>query len=98
MIYPYRCECGFEFDVVKAVSDFNRPESCERCGKEASRVFTRTQLFGTRVEDYSFNHGLGCVTRNSAHARQLAKDKGLIEVGNEKPEKHLKPTLLSYDD
>lgn len=33
-----------------------------------------------------FNPGLGCYTKSWAHGREIAKARGLEEVGNERPE------------
>jgi hypothetical protein len=49
-------------------------------------VPTRLYLNGTKVENAEYNPGLGCIVRNSAHRKEIAKQKGLEEIGNEKPE------------
>jgi hypothetical protein len=61
------------------------------------RVFHPPQLIGTKVEDAYFCSGLGQVVRNSSHRKEIIRERGLIEVGNERPEKHLKPTHIPYD-
>lgn len=37
----------------------------------------------TKVEHAEYNPGLGCITKNSKHRAEIAKRKGLVEVGNE---------------
>lgn len=86
MIYEYDCpSCGNRFDVVKSHRDMERNENCERCGEFALRQFvpSRVHLIGTKVEDAEYNPGLGCVVRNKKHRAEIAKSKGLEEVGNE---------------
>jgi hypothetical protein len=40
-----------------------------------------------RVESPEYNPALGQVVKNSKHRKDLAKEKGLIEIGNEPVEK-----------
>lgn len=102
MIYEYSCEkCQKSVDVVKPLADYDRVEMCPTCSDtKMIRAFapTRTHLYGTKVEEAYFSHALGQVVKGDTHARQIAKQKGLIELGNENPHKHLKPKLHSYDD
>jgi putative FmdB family regulatory protein len=88
MRYPYRCsDCSFEFDVVKSLKDIDQVEHCEKCGAVANRFIARTHFYGARVEDAEFNPGLGCVVKNRKHRESIARDRGLVEVGNEDCEK-----------
>ena len=87
MIYEYLCQkCDLSFDVIKTVEDRDSPEVCVSCKELAKRAFvpSRVHLTGTRVEDAEYNPGLGCITRGKKHRDEIAKQKGLIEVGNEK--------------
>lgn len=88
-IYEYNCEkCDKGFDVTKMMKDSTRPESCPDCGNPADRVFScKVEFLGTKIEDAEFNHGLGCVTKSKRHREELAKRKGVIEIGNECPDK-----------
>jgi hypothetical protein len=62
------------------------------CGSYSVRKFVPSRIYlnNTAVEHPEFNHGLGCVTKNNRHASQIAKDRGMIEVGNENMSKHRK--------
>lgn len=100
MIYEHHCDpCDVSFDVRKDSKDYMREEPCPKCEKLARRVPfpRRTYLAGTAVEEKYFSHALGQVVTKSEEKR-IAKSKGMIEVGNEKVEKHVKPELHSYDD
>lgn len=86
MIYPYKCACDHEFQIICRVADYQREPECPKCGFKARRVFTPHEVMG--ADDWNnteYNPGLGKVTRNRKDARQIAKRMGLEEVGNEKP-------------
>ncbi len=44
--YEYSCECGHEFEVVKKMSDYRKPEICPTCGREASKKVSVGATFG----------------------------------------------------
>ena len=85
MIYPYKCSCcGNKFDVIKAISDFDREESCPGCHTVAQRYIASTgSFYGAGVEDAVYCPGLGCIVNNSQHRAKIAKERGLVEIGNE---------------
>ena len=90
--YPYRCSdpsCDHCFEVVKCIADIELPELCEICQSPASRYIGRTHFYGASDWDKAhFNIGLGCECSSYKHARQIAKSRGLEEVGNDtKPDK-----------
>lgn len=86
--YEYYCEkCDLGSEVVKPISAYKDPEHCVQCGNETQKVFSgRVHFTGTKIEDAEFNHGLGEVTYSKRHRDELARRKGAIELGNEKPE------------
>lgn len=43
-------------------------------------------FIGTAVQSPEYNPGLGQVVKNKRHREEIAKEKGLTEVGNEKTE------------
>lgn len=91
MIYAYHCDvCGRSFDVIKPVAEYQSPEFCpeKACGAPARREFVprKTYLYGTAVQEAEYNPGLGCVTYSKQHRAEIAKHRGLEEIGNEKPE------------
>lgn len=99
MIYEYQCnQCAVIFDVVKAVADFERAESCA-CGGDAKRLFRpKIHLSGTAVEHPEYNPAFGQVVKNKRERQELAKQRGMIEIGNDKP-KVEKPDLSKrYDE
>lgn len=89
MTYEYHCHpCSKSFDVVKSHRQMDEPEKCPHCETVAVRAFvpSRVHFIGTKVEHTEYNPGLGCLVKNSAHRAEIAKLKGVEEIGNEKPE------------
>ena len=90
MIYEYGClTCKHEFDIIKSVSMIDDPEACPKCGDlRTERYISRTSFYGASDWDKAeYNPGLGVITRGRKHAAKIAKERGLIEVGNESAEK-----------
>jgi putative FmdB family regulatory protein len=97
MLYEYLCApCGKSVEVVKSVVDFDRVEPCPSCQSGMRRAISgRIYLSGTKVEERVFQPALGRGATNS-ELRAEAKKHGWVEVGNERPEKHLKPEQSEY--
>lgn len=70
--------------MVKPVAEIAKVERCE-CGTAAERSFvpSRIHIHGAAVEHAEWNPGLGCVTKNKRDREEIAKRKGLVEVGND---------------
>lgn len=90
MIYPYRCEaCGNTWEVIKRVSQIDDVEHCTACSHVGTRYIAQRQTFyGEKVEDAYFCPALGSVIKSKEHRNRVAKQKGLIEVGNDDPPAH----------
>ena len=94
MIYPYKCQCGTEFEVIKKMSEIENVEHCPDCKSVAVRTIGLSHFGAVSAGDWnrqSFNPAFGQVVNSKAHQREiLAKFKGqgkeFIEVGNEKVE------------
>ena len=88
--YPYKCDCGHEFDVYKKMADIDRIEKCEKCEADLpkkNRMIVGGMFYGAKVEDAEYCPAMGQVVKNSKHRAKLAKERGLIEVGSEDPNK-----------
>jgi len=87
MIYEYECKEHGQFEVYKPMDEAASPEVCPKCCAPASRIwFNRGGFFGEKVEHPEWNPALGCVTKNKKHREQIAASRGLVEIGNEKPD------------
>lgn len=86
MIYEYECtKCQCHFDVVKPVKDIDINEFCEKCGNPAERIFVPSKVYfsGEKVTHAEYNPAFGCVIKNKRHRDDLAKERGMIEIGND---------------
>lgn len=88
MIYEYFCtDCNRLTDVEKSLSELDRLEFCPKCDLQMHRqISARISFKGEKADSNEafFSHALGQVVRNEKHQRELAKQRGLVEVGNEK--------------
>ena len=91
MRYPYECpKCETEFDVIKSHRDIDAIEVCPQCEclcDKTSRRIAPGYFMGEKVEDASYDPAFGMIIKNSTHRKKIAKERGLIEVGTESPEK-----------
>jgi putative FmdB family regulatory protein len=90
--YEYQCrDCESSFDVIKRISQLDETESCVNCASQSTyRTIPRTHFYGASDWDTaSYNPGLGMWVKSRKHAEREAKNRGLIEVGNESPVKML---------
>jgi putative FmdB family regulatory protein len=91
-IYPYRCsKCEHGFEIWAKFSEIDSlepacPECYNKCTPKERLISPKIHLNNTKVEDAEFCEAFGCVVKNKAHRKKIAKERGLVEVGNEKPE------------
>lgn len=70
------------------MADYDKPEHCTACLGLGIRQLTRTHVMG--ASDWNtqgWNPALGCYTKSTSEARRIAKSKGMVEIGNENPDK-----------
>lgn len=93
MIYDWDCpsvSCNSRWEVVTTVAQRDEPTSCPVCGTAG----IRSEVYLVNVDrvaagDWNrveFNPGLGQWTKSWKHGREIAKARGLEEVGNTAPE------------
>jgi putative FmdB family regulatory protein len=96
--YVYRCTaCAKKHEIVKSIKIASQEEVCPDCSITMDRVYTTFQIIGASVQNAEFNPGLGCVTKSSNDRKEIAKRKGLIEVGNETPDTLYKETVVKRE-
>lgn len=89
--YEYECtKCGHGDEIFKSISEYDREEACAECKTPMQRLISKGHFLYAEVQEAYYNHGLGCVVKNRKHKDELAKRKGLIEVGNDKPTEDIK--------
>lgn len=100
MQYDYHCaKCNKTIEISKHHTEIKNPEYCKICNTEMKRLFTLPKIYlsnDIKVQDPYFSPSLGVVVKDDKHARRIAKEKGLIEVGNEIPSKHIKRRYQEY--
>lgn len=88
MIYPFKCTCGNEIEVIRPAIESGKPETCF-CGLEMERQYTVPQ----------FN--VGSSRLNYQKAREEHKEAGgdgnIIELGNESPIAKKEPKSYDFD-
>ena len=99
MLYEYECNsCKRRHELHRPAAQFNDPAICPACQSDDSQLVIGTPEFaGAKVEDAEYNPGLGCVTRNKAHRQEIAKRKGLVEIGNETPDNMIKTAIADRE-
>jgi len=86
VIYAYECDnCGFKFDVVKPATHYKDEEYCANCKCVSRRLFSPPLLTIDKTQP-EFNHAFGKVIRNKSHRNEEAKKRGMVEIGNERPD------------
>lgn len=88
--YEFRCnKCDKNFQTVESIKTFDGDGHCPTCNKRSKEyIFTANVYFvGAKVESPEFSPALGQVVKNSKHRKEIAREKGLIEIGNEPTEK-----------
>jgi len=100
MIYEYYCsDCNITCEITKTIKEIDRREDCTDCGNTMVRHLTGKVGFSgekTTTEVSYFHHGLGRVVSSDKQAKDIARERGLIEVGNDK-QTHLRPKEQSYE-
>ena len=99
MRYPYYCsQCDTECEIIKSLDDIDRVETCECGHKMARKISDKIGFKNEKVsENQSFFHpALGCVVNSNSQAQKIARERGLVEVGNDKMES-LRPKESRYD-
>ena len=81
--YPYNClKCDQEYEAFKSIKEYDGQDPCPGCGNIGERVFSSDiQFIGASVESAEYNPGLGCVVKNKKHRDEIAKSRGLVEIG-----------------
>ena len=89
MIYQYECQCSHAWDVIKSVREIDNPELCGSCGQEGRRIISKSGHFYGAADwnNQRWSPALGRVVNSSLEERKEAKRLGLIEMGNECPNK-----------
>jgi len=99
MRYPYYCsQCDVEREITKPLAEADKVELCD-CGHTMARMISEHISFKNEKvsENQTFFHpALGCVVNSNSEARRIAKERGFVEVGNDKQD-GLQPKKENYN-
>lgn len=65
------------------MDESSKEETCRECSSVSTRVYTPAQFIGTAVQSAEYNPGLGCVVKSDKDRAEIARRKGLQEIGND---------------
>jgi putative FmdB family regulatory protein len=85
--YTFRCDkCDENFETIESIKSYDGDGECPKCKNISREVILSANIhfIGASVQNAEYNPGLGQVVKNKKHREELAKRRGLIEVGNEK--------------
>ena len=88
--YEFTCpKCDVNFETYESIKTYDGDGECPTCKNVSrERVYSSKVLFiGTSVQSPEYNPAFGQVVKNKQHRDELAKRNGLVEIGNEKPER-----------
>lgn len=86
--YTFLCpKCEVNFDTVESIKTYDGDGECPTCKNVSrERIFShKIHFIGAAVQHAEYNPAFGQVVKNKQHRDELAKQKGLVEIGNEKP-------------
>lgn len=85
--YDYGCDpCEKRWTVVKPMTEYKSPETCPTCQASAAKLPSLFRVDTEAAGDWNrphFSPALGQVVKGNREARQLAKSRGMEEVGTE---------------
>ena len=98
MKYEFYCpKCNAIDEVIRKMEHATDPYMCPDCNSVTRRHYTAPMVKTKGEEKPYFHPAFGQVVTDS-QAKQMAKDRGWVEVGNEDVHKHTPgPKRVSYD-
>ncbi len=98
--YDWACSKHI-WEVVCPMADRDNPSSCPKCGEPGTKQLSAPNIDKVAASSWnqaSYNPGLGCWTNSWKHGRQIAKARGLEEVGNDSADKIHKDAEKARED
>ena len=81
-IYQYTCpKCNFSSEIVKPMSEIDRPEYCPKCSARRDRIMPRSDLrpFTPYLSDnLSPFSDRPVLVESTAHRKRLEKEAGVV--------------------
>jgi len=84
MTFEYWCKtCELIKEDIQRIGCAKEYLKCDKCGKKMQRHYTPVEITGARVSNAEYNPAFGCVVKSDRHRKELAKQRGMIEIGSE---------------
>ena len=97
-VYEFDCKhCNAIDEVTRPAAECKEPYRCPDCDAVCQRHYTAPQVI-TQGEQVKYFHPAFGKVMSDLDAKREAKARGLIEVGNEDPNKHIAPPVTNYDE
>lgn len=91
MTFEYWCDhCNLVTEEWAAIGEAPISVKCVQCGGVAERQYTAPMIIGAAVQDAEYNPAFGQVVKSKRHREELAKQRGMIEVGSERVDSLIK--------
>lgn len=89
MRYRYCPGCGQVVSYERYVADSRVLSNCPECNYivDIGPTPSKIHFIGSKVEHPEYSPAFGCVIKNKSHRNEMAKQKGMEEIGNEPVEK-----------
>lgn len=95
--YEFYCEkCNAIDEVVRSVKDSGQAYDCPECNLRTVRRYN-TPNVSIEVDQTPYLHPAFGTMMTDKQAREEAKRRGYVEVGNDTQERVAPPRLKSYD-
>lgn len=90
--YRYRCPiCDMTFDIVRPISECDDLTTCPTCKSEgidkSNRMLGTPIFFGEKQQEPFYSIPLGRMVSGTNEMRRVAKERGMIEIGNDNIDK-----------
>lgn len=89
MRYRYCPGCNSTVESIKYLKGSRVLSECPKCTNsiDVGPAPSKIHFVGASVQNAEYNPAFGCVVKNKQHRNELAKQKGMEEIGNEPVEK-----------
>lgn len=84
-IYPYKCPCGEQFEVIKKIVAYNTPEPCPKCGtllaeKDWETICKKSSIHVFEPDWYEHLDDKPIFIESRRHLKRECDKRGLTSV------------------
>ncbi len=88
-IDDYFCQkCDAAYEIFRGIHEYTGKDPCPSCGNVGERDYSSCKIMhtGTSVKDAYKCPALGQIIKSDVHRKELSRQLGVEEIGNEKPD------------